>query len=115
MEGYIDGPRVKLCTSDRLQLLRERRTRWLRLDWKHASLLDASNIIPVTPLPYEMQGGTFFNVINVDGVININQTRLPSAANPEPLYERRARDKQFVDITTDPSQDLMISLDVHGS
>ena len=114
VEGYVDGGPGGLCTSDRLRLLRERRVRWMRLGWQHMGIMDANNIIPVTPLPYELQGGAFFNVTTRNGAFVINQTRLPSSVQPEPLYLSHTRDRQFVDITTDPSQDLMVLLDVQG-
>ena len=115
LEGFINGPSGGLCTSDRLALLRARRARWMRLDWERVRFLDAQRIIPVTPLPYEMQGGTFFNVTAHDGGIRVNETRLPSSTHAEPAYATRARERQLVDITTDPAQDLMITLDVLGT
>ena len=113
VEGYNDGPPGELCISDRLRLLRERRLRWLKLDWQHVSFLDSRYVIPITPLPYEMQGGTFFNVTD-NGKICINETRLPSSTHPEPEYRSWVQAHPLVDITTDPSQDLLICLDLHG-
>ncbi|TFK85393.1 hypothetical protein K466DRAFT_552173 [Polyporus arcularius HHB13444] len=114
IEGLIDGPKGNLCTSDRLQLLLERRDRWLRLDWTNIVTLAAAKLVPETPLPYELQGGTFFNVTTYDGKFTMNMTRLPSIAGPRPTYESKNFDSQYVDITADPSQDLMVVLDVPG-
>ncbi|KAI0700799.1 hypothetical protein C8T65DRAFT_657194 [Cerioporus squamosus] len=114
IEGLIDGPKGGLCTSDRLKLLLERRDRWLRLDWTNIVTLAAPKLVPETPLPYELQGGTFFNVTTYNGKFTMNMTRLPSTANPTPSYESKDFESQYVDIAVDPSQDLMVVLDVLG-
>ena len=114
IEGLIDGPKGNLCTADRLTLLLERRVRWLRMDWTKVVPLTATKLVPETPLPYELQGGTFFNVTTQNGKFSMNKTRLPSVEDSTPSYESREFDSQYVDITADPSQDLMVVLDVLG-
>ncbi|RPD53900.1 hypothetical protein L226DRAFT_554804 [Lentinus tigrinus ALCF2SS1-7] len=114
IEGLIDSSKGSLCTADRLKLLLERRDRWLRMNWAKVVTLTPTRLIPETPLPYELQGGTFFNVTAHAGKFSMNMTRLPSIADPTPEYENKEFDSQFVDITVDPSQDLMVVLDLLG-
>lgn len=115
IEGYVDGSRKDLCMADRLRLLIERRDRWLRLDWIQRLSLAPEKIIPESPLPYELQGGISYNVVtHAGGKYTMNATRLPSTDNPKAVYQNKPFDIQYVDITTDPSQDLMVVLDVLG-
>ncbi|KAI0738202.1 hypothetical protein C8Q80DRAFT_263515 [Daedaleopsis nitida] len=114
VEGLLDGPKGGLCTADRLNRLVDRRNRWLRLDWSQVLPIPASKIIPEIPLPYELQGGTFFSFTSNGGAPVMNETRLPSHADPLPLYTTTGSEAQYIDITTDPSQDLMVLIDIQG-
>lgn len=110
----IDGPAGGPCTSERLSQLLERRNRWLTLDWSHVLPLTPQEVIPQSPLPYELQGGTFLNIRNFGGQITINQTILPTGLNPHTEYTHHVLDMKVLDITTDPTQDLIALLDVFG-
>ncbi|KAL1943552.1 hypothetical protein VTO73DRAFT_3997 [Trametes versicolor] len=114
IEGLIDGPVGGPCTSERLSQLLERRNRWLTLDWSHVLPLTPQEVIPQSPLPYELQGGTFLNIRNVACQITINQTVLPTGLNPRAEYTHHILDMKVLDITTDPTQDLIALLDVFG-
>lgn len=114
IEGLMDGPAGGPCTSERLSQLLERRNRWLTLDWSHVLPLTPQEVIPQSPLPYELQGGTFLNIRNVACQITINQTVLPTGLNPRAEYTHHVLDMKVLDITTDPTQDLIALLDVFG-
>ncbi|KAI0643366.1 hypothetical protein C8Q79DRAFT_174423 [Trametes meyenii] len=114
IEGYDDGPPNGLCTSDRLKQLQERRDRWLRLDWSHVIPLTPQAVIPQSPLPYELQGGTFMNVRKHDGQITINKTVLPNKMYTDIEYMSHGLQVNALDITTDPTQDLLVLLDTRG-
>ncbi|KAI0631437.1 hypothetical protein C8Q77DRAFT_1061673 [Trametes polyzona] len=114
IEDFVDSPAGGLCTSERYNRLLERRNRWLTLDWSHVLPLTPQDVAPQAPLPYELQGGTFLNVRSFAGQITINQTVLPTAANPRTEYTQHVLQMNVMDITTDPTQDLIAVLDIRG-
>ncbi|KAI0370753.1 hypothetical protein BV20DRAFT_1052183 [Pilatotrama ljubarskyi] len=114
VEGLMNGLPGGLCTSERLAQLFERRNRWLTLDWSHVLPLIPQEVIPQSPLPYELQGGTFLNVRNRAGQVVINRTVLPTRTDPRTEYTNHLLDMHALDITTDLTQDLLVMLDVLG-
>ncbi|KAI0354449.1 hypothetical protein OH77DRAFT_502769 [Trametes cingulata] len=114
VEGLIDGRPGGCCTSERLAQLLERRKRWLTLDWSHVHSLAPQEVIPQSPLPYELQGGTFLNVRNRAGQVVINRTLLPTRADPHSEHTNHVLDMHALDITADLTQDLLVMLDVLG-
>ncbi|KAI0773133.1 hypothetical protein BD413DRAFT_313185 [Trametes elegans] len=115
VEGLRDGDERTLCASERLKLLRARRDRWLTLDWCHVVSLPPQEIIPEASLPYELQGGIFLNIRNHAGRITINSTTLPTTDYPRTDHANsHVLQAQVLDITTDPTQDLLVMLDICG-
>ncbi|KAI8977790.1 hypothetical protein BD414DRAFT_495635 [Trametes punicea] len=114
IEGLVDGPSGGFCTSDRLKQLFERRNRWLALDWSHVLALKPHEIIPQTALPYELQGGIFLSVKNRSGQITINKTVLPTREDLDARHASHALQVKALDITADPTQDLLVMLDIYG-
>ncbi|CDO78285.1 hypothetical protein BN946_scf184674.g7 [Trametes cinnabarina] len=99
---------------ERYTRLLERRARWLTLDWSHIEPLKPREIIPQSALPYELQGGTFLNVTNRSGQVTMNKITLPGRTDTRAQYTSHGLQFRALDITADPTQDLLVLLDVAG-
>ncbi|KAL6306499.1 hypothetical protein BKA93DRAFT_143960 [Sparassis latifolia] len=110
-DGFIDGPSCSLATTDRLDMLLERRRRWLHLDWSQTlSARDRSRT--ATPMRcYDMVQGLLIERISQRQLL---LTSLPSHANPTLKLAERSVEHIVANFAVDPSQDLLVLLDAEG-
>ncbi|KAI9059861.1 hypothetical protein FKP32DRAFT_1760684 [Trametes sanguinea] len=114
IENLQESPVKGLSSSERLNFLLDRRVRWLTLDWSYTEPLSAREILPQSALPYELQGGTFLNITSRAGNVTMNKITLPSRADLQPRYTSHDLEFKALDVTTDPTQDLLVVLDIDG-
>ncbi|KAL7278255.1 hypothetical protein ACG7TL_008231 [Trametes sanguinea] len=111
LEAYqVDG----LSSSELLERLLDRRVRWLTLDWSFVESLRAEEAVPQSNLPYDLKNGTFLNITNHVRIVTMNTIILPTRADPQPRYTSRPLVFIALGVTTDPTQDLLVVLDVGG-
>ncbi|OSC98107.1 hypothetical protein PYCCODRAFT_1471315 [Trametes coccinea BRFM310] len=111
LEAYqVDG----LSSSELLERLLDRRVRWLTLDWSFVESLRAEEAVPQSNLPYDLKNGTFLNITNHARIVTMNTIILPTRADPQPRYTNRPLVFIALGVTTDPTQDLLVVLDVGG-
>lgn len=106
----VDGPPGPLTTSDRLQLLLDRRRRWRTLDWTQKTMVP----VPGACQAYELVGGVFaksMGVAHLTGSHHLNATWLPSRTEGARSIIREDLGVATRDFAIDPTQDLIALVD----
>ncbi|CAL1702844.1 unnamed protein product [Somion occarium] len=115
-DGMIDGPRTvgSWSTSERLQLLLDRRARWRTLDWTRIVTLPLVGFCHA----YELVGGVFAKTMGVGD--NVGARHLTVASLPTRYDDGDMRILEDLGVTSrdfaiDPSQDLITLVDIDDS